>query len=151
MLNTFARSALKINNMQRAMMLAQMRNFAVVTKYTKTHEWIKYDTDTKLAKIGITDFAQKELGDIVHVELPAVGEKHEVNSQIVAVESTKTAADVYIMVEGEIVGVNEDVVDDSSLVNSSPENEGWMVEIKVNAPEQIEDLLSEEQYKDISH
>ena len=80
MLNTLTRSALRINNMQKTMMLTQMRNFAVVTKFTKTHEWISYDTETKLAKIGITEFAQHELGDIVHVEMPILGDKYELNA-----------------------------------------------------------------------
>ena len=124
-------------------------NIPADLKYTKDHEWIKFDGD--IATIGVTDFAQKELGDIVHVELPGVGDKHEMNDQIVAVESTKTAADVYIMVEGEVVGVNEEVENDASLVNSSPEEEGWMVEIKVQQPGQLEELLTEDQYKEIAN
>ena len=151
MLNHLAKSAVRVNNIQKGMMLAQMRNFAKVTKFTKTHEWITYDTETHLARIGITDFAQKELGDIVHVEMPEVGDQFDLNGQIVAVESTKTAADVYIMVEGEIVGINDNVADDSSLVNTSPEQDGWMVEVKVAKPDQLKDLMDLDQYKEIIH
>ena len=150
MLNHFAKQAFRVNNLQKNLMLTQIRNFAIVTKYTKSHEWIRYDTETKLGKVGITDFAQKELGDIVHVEMPDIGDKHDKNSQIVAVESTKTAADIYIMVDGEIVNVNEQLEDDSSIVNSSPENEGWMVEIKVDSPSQLDDLMDADQYKDMT-
>ena len=94
-----------------------MRYFAIIKKFTKTHEWIQYNSDSGLAKIGITDHAQKELGDIVHVDMPKIGAKFEISETLLSVESVKTAAEVYQMVHGEVVAVNDKLGDDSGLVN----------------------------------
>ena len=93
------------------------RQFAIVTRYTKSHEWVKLDTDTKLATIGITDYAQKQLGDIVHVDLPEVGANFEVSDIMVSVESTKTAGDVYAMCQGSVHAVNDKIQSDCEIIN----------------------------------
>lgn len=81
------------------------QQFAVITKYTKEHEWIRYDTDKQTAKIGITDYAQKELGDIVHIDVPKIGLVFKQNQSIGAIESVKVAADIYAPVAGEVLSV----------------------------------------------
>ena len=146
MLSLLSRSAIKMAKPTTFQNMMAIRHFAIVSKFTKSHEWITFDTDTGLAKIGITDHAQHELGDIVHVDLPEIGNKYEKLDTIIAVESVKTAADVYCMVDGEVVAVNENLHDDSSLVNSSAQENGWMVEIKVTKPSQLDALLSHAEY-----
>ncbi len=84
----------------------QYRSFAIIKRFTKTHEWISFDTETNVAKIGITDHAQKELGDIVYVDLPESGTEFSKSDVILQVESTKTAADVYQMVDGVVLEIN---------------------------------------------
>ena len=126
----------------------QMRYFAVIKKYTKTHEWIEYDTDSKLAKIGITDHAQKELGDIVHVDLPEPGTEFTKEEAISCVESVKTAADIYQMCDGEVVEVNDKVSEDSAIVNEDAEGNGWLMVVKMKDPNQLEELLTPEDYKE---
>ena len=97
--------------------MQQMRMFAVIRKYTETHEWLEFDTESKIATMGITDHAQNELGEVVYVELPDVGTEFNKSDVISTVESTKTAADIYQMCDGEVLEVNEDVRGDPSLVN----------------------------------
>mgnify|MGYP002635402125 CR=1 FL=1 len=117
---------------QRSMMFQnQLRYFAVVRKYTKSHEWIELDTDTGIATIGITDHAQHELGDIVHVDLPSIGLEFSKQEAISCIESVKTAADIYQMCDGEVVEVNEDLNDDASLVNQDAEGKGWIMKVKM--------------------
>ena len=108
----FARYALKkstqtlpVNYVQ--LVAQQSRYFTIVKKFTKTHEWIEVDTDTSIAKVGITDHAQSELGDIVHVGLPDVGTEFSKSEAISTVESVKTAADIYQMVDGDVLEINE--------------------------------------------
>ena len=116
---------------QNMLLQQQARYFALIKKYTKTHEWIEYDTDSKLAKIGITDHAQKELGDIVHVDLPEPGREFVKEEAISCVESVKTAADIYQMVDGEVVEVNDKVSEDSAIVNEDAEGNGWLMVVKI--------------------
>ena len=153
MMHRLAKSSMRVVQplQQNNMLLAQMRYFAIIKKFTQTHEWIQYNSDSGLARIGITDHAQKELGDIVHVDMPKIGTKFEVSETLLSVESVKTAAEVYQMVHGEVVAVNEKLGDDSGLVNASAEDEGWMVEIKVTDPKQLDKLLTKEQYDEIAH
>ena len=127
-------------------MQQQIRYFAIVKKYTKTHEWIELDTDTKLAKMGITDHAQKELGDIVHVDLPDVGTEFSKDDAISCVESVKTAADIYQMVDGEVVEVNDNVAEDGSVVNADAEGDGWLMVVKIRDESQLDDLLTPDDY-----
>ena len=112
---------------QTMLLQQQLRYFALIKKYTKTHEWIEYDTESKQAKMGITDHAQKELGDIVHVDLPELGKTFTKDQAISCVESVKTAADIYQMVDGEVIGVNEKVSEDSAIVNEDAEGNGWLM------------------------
>lgn len=107
-------------------------------KYTETHEWI--DTKEGIGTVGVTDFAQKELGDIVYVELPKVGKQVKAGEEIAVLESTKAAADIYSPVSGTIVEINQSLTNNSELVNKSPENEGWIFKIKLNAPAELNNL-----------
>ncbi|WP_299894985.1 glycine cleavage system protein GcvH [uncultured Aquimarina sp.] len=114
-------------------------------KYTKDHEWIKIDGD--IATVGITDFAQSELGDIVYVEIETVGEELEQEEVFGTVEAVKTVSDLFLPLTGEITEFNETLEGDPELVNSDPYGEGWMVKIKITDDSQIEGLLSADDYK----
>ena len=99
-------------------------------KYTKSHEWVRVDGD--VATIGITDFAQSELGDIVYVDLPSVGRALQLEETCGTVESVKTVSDIYAPVAGEVVAVNEALAAQSELVNKDPFGEGWMLKVKMS-------------------
>jgi len=114
-------------------------------KYTKDHEWIKIDGDTGI--VGITDFAQNELGDIIYVDLKAVGSSFKQNEIFGTVEAVKTVSDLFIPVSGTILEINESLAADASVVNNDPYGKGWMVKVKLSNPAQIEELLSAEGYK----
>ena len=114
-------------------------------KYTKEHEWVLLEGD--VAVIGITDFAQGELGDIVFVEVETVDETLEGDEVFGTVEAVKTVSDLFMPVGGEIVEFNESVEDDPSLVNEDPYGEGWLIKIKVNQTADVEALLDAEGYK----
>jgi glycine cleavage system H protein len=116
-------------------------------KYTKNHEWVKVDGD--IATVGITDHAQKELGDIVFVELPETGEEFEKDEAIGTIEAVKTVADMNTPVSGEITEVNEDLEDASELMNQDPYGDGWIAKLKMSDPSELEDLLTAEEYKDL--
>jgi glycine cleavage system H protein len=116
-------------------------------KYTKTHEWLKIDD--QIATAGITDYAQHQLGDIVFVELPEVGMMFEKGSNAAEIESVKAVGDFIMPLSGEISKVNESLADKPELVNSSPFKEGWIIKIKINHKEEIKELLSAEQYKQL--
>lgn len=114
-------------------------------KFTETHEWIAIEGD--IGTVGVTDHAQEELGDIVYVELPEVGQKVGANEEAVVLESTKAAADVYSPASGQIIEVNESLNDQSELVNSSAESEGWLFKIKIEDPSQLEALMDQASYE----
>ncbi|WP_298314298.1 glycine cleavage system protein GcvH [uncultured Aquimarina sp.] len=116
-------------------------------KYTKDHEWIKIDGD--IATVGITDFAQSELGDIVYVEVETVGEELEQEEVFGTVEAVKTVSDLFLPLTGEIAEFNETLESDPELVNSDPYGDGWMVKIKISDASQIDDLLSADGYKEL--
>lgn len=116
-------------------------------KYTKDHEWVKVVGD--VAIVGITDYAQSELGDIVYVELPEVGRKVEKGETVATIEAVKTAADVYAPVSGEVVEVNSALEEHAELINKDPYGEGWIVKIKISNPEELEQLLSAQEYKEL--
>ncbi|MBT8309561.1 MAG: glycine cleavage system protein GcvH [Flavobacteriaceae bacterium] len=116
-------------------------------KYTKDHEWIKIDGD--IAIVGITDFAQGELGDIVYVEIETVDETLEAEEVFGTVEAVKTVSDLFLPLSGEIIEFNENLEDEPEKVNSDPYGEGWMVKIKFSDASQVDDLLSSEEYKEI--
>ena len=113
-------------------------------KYTEEHEWVKVEGD--IAIVGITDFAQNELSDIVYVELPEVGKNIKKGDVIATVEAVKTVADVYSPVSGEIIEVNEKLKDEPSIINNDPYGEGWIAKVKMENPEEISALLDHEAY-----
>lgn len=120
-------------------------NIPTELKYTKDHEWIKVEED--LITIGITDFAQSELGDIVYVEVETLDETLEAEDVFGTVEAVKTVSDLFLPVAGEIVAFNESLEDEPEKVNSDPYGEGWMVKVKVSNVSDLENLLSAEEYK----
>lgn len=113
--------------------------------YTKQHEWIAIDGD--VATVGITDYAQQELGDIVYVELPEVGQSFEAEDAFGSVESVKAVSNIYMPMSGKVIAVNEDLADAPEIVNQDPYGEGWLVKIKLADPSQADDLLSAEEYE----
>ncbi|MEH6682471.1 MAG: glycine cleavage system protein GcvH [Sediminicola sp.] len=116
-------------------------------KYTKDHEWVKIEGD--IATVGITDFAQGELGDIVYVEVETLNETLEREAIFGTVEAVKTVSDLFLPLSGEIVEVNPVLEDEPEKVNSDPYGEGWMIKIKLNDPSEVETLLDAAAYKDI--
>lgn len=112
--------------------------------YTEDHEWIKVDGD--IATIGITHHAQSELGDIVYVELPAVGDECDKGDSIGTIEAVKTVAEIYAPLSGEVTEINEKLEDDSECMNSSPYNDGWIAKMKINDVDSLNNLLSAEKY-----
>lgn len=114
-------------------------------KYTKDHEWIKIEGDT--ATIGITDFAQSELGDIVYVEVDTLDETLDIEEVFGTVEAVKTVSDLFLPLSGEIVEFNEGLEDEPEKVNSDPYGDGWMIKLKFSDASQIDDLLSADDYK----
>ena len=113
-------------------------------KYTKDHEWISIEGD--VATVGITDFAQGELGDIVYVEIEKTGENFSKEEVFGTVEAVKTVSDLFMPLSGEIIDINEELNEKPELVNEDPYGQGWMIKIKVNSSD-TSDLLNSEQYK----
>ncbi|KEZ77559.1 glycine cleavage system protein GcvH [Salinisphaera hydrothermalis] len=116
--------------------------------YTKSHEWVANDGDGTVT-VGITEYAQGSLGDLVFVELPETGTKFAVGDPVAVVESVKAASDIYAPVDGEIVEVNEELADSPERVNEDPFGEGWLFKMTVDNTEQLSDLLDAEAYGDI--
>ena len=114
-------------------------------KYTKDHEWIAIDGE--IATVGITDFAQRELGDIVYVEIETVGELLKADEVFGTVEAVKTVSDLFIPVEGEILELNEDLETSPEDVNNDPYDKGWMIKMKVSNASDLDKLLTSEEYK----
>jgi len=123
-------------------------NIPTDLKYTQEHEWVRDNGDGTVT-VGITDFAQSELGDIVFVELEPEGFEFDKDDVFGTVEAVKTVSELFAPVAGEIVENNEELEDDPELVNNDPYEKGWMVKIKVSDKSQIEELLSAEDYKDV--
>src|SRR5436189_4087145 len=118
----------------------------MATRYTKDHEWIRLDGD--VATVGITEHAQNALGDIVYVELPEVGREVEQGGEAAVVESVKAASDVYAPVSGEVVAVNQSLDGAPATINEDAEGKGWFFRLKLAAPDQLDGLMSEEEYKE---
>jgi glycine cleavage system H protein len=116
-------------------------------KFTDDHEWLRIEGD--MAVVGITDFAQGQLGDLVFVELPQVGKKLKKGDAAAVVESVKVASDVYAPIDGEIVETNEAIVKEPQLVNTDPMGKGWFFKMKVGAPDQLTQMKDEKQYQDL--
>ena len=119
-------------------------NFPENLKYSTNHEWVKVEGD--IATIGITEFAQDQLGDIVSIELPQVASSFKQNDVMAIIDSVKASSDIYCPVDGKIIEINKKLLEHPELINQSPYEEGWIVKIKPNNPEQIDSLLSKEQY-----
>jgi glycine cleavage system H protein len=113
--------------------------------FTSSHEWILVDGDK--AKVGITNYAQKELGDIVYVELPQPDRVFQMGEEICVLESTKAAADVYAPVSGKVIAVNEQLKTEAALVNKDPEISGFLFEMQISNPKELEYLLSLQRYQ----
>jgi glycine cleavage system H protein len=114
-------------------------------KYTKDHEWLRIDGD--VATVGITDHAQHALGDVVFVDLPAIGKTVKQGQEAATVESVKAASEVYAPVSGTVVEVNTTLPDNPGLVNSAPEGDGWFLKLRLSAPAEVDSLLSADDYK----
>ena len=113
-------------------------------KYTQEHEWVMIEGD--VATIGVTDFAAGELGDVVFVELPEAGSEFSQGDTVGTIESVKAVADLYLPVSGEIIAVNDAVVDSPELVNSDPMDEGWMIKVRLNDMTEIDQLMDAAAY-----
>jgi glycine cleavage system H protein len=124
-----------------------MMNFPSELKYTKDHEWVKVDGDT--ATVGITDFAQSELGDIVYVEIETLGDTLSREATFGSVEAVKTVSDLFMPVSGEVLEINSSLDINPESVNSDPYGAGWMVKIKMTNAAEVNDLLSAEAYKSL--
>ena len=124
-------------------------NFPSELKYTKDHEWVKIDGD--VAIVGITEFAQSELGDIVYVEIETIGETLDQEEVFGSVEAVKTVSDLFMPVSGEILEFNEALEGNPELVNSDPYGEGWMIKVKLTDVSQFDELLDSEAYKGLIH
>lgn len=115
--------------------------------YTESHEWVRVDGDE--AVMGITDFAQHELGDIVYVELPEVGKKVSAGEPCGSIEAVKAVEDINSPVSGKVESRNSDLEDSPDLINKSPYEEGWLIKVKLSNPDELENLLSAAEYKKI--
>jgi glycine cleavage system H protein len=116
-------------------------------KYTKDHEWVRIEGD--VATVGITDFAQGELGDIVYVEVETLDESLDKEEVFGTVEAVKTVSDLFLPLSGEIIAFNESLEDEPEKVNSDPYGEGWMIKIKLSDASEIEDLMTDDDYKEL--
>jgi glycine cleavage system H protein len=114
-------------------------------KYTEDHEWVRVEDDT--ATVGITDFAQGELGDVVFVEIETEGEELDKGETFGTVEAVKTVSDLFMPVGGEVAEVNETLADEPEIVNKDPYGKGWMIKIKVKDSSELDDLLTADDYK----
>ena len=123
-----------------------MANLPDNLSYTKDHEWLRLSGDT--ATVGITDFAQNSLGDIVYVELPKVGDSFEISDPFGSVESVKSVNELFIPVGGEVLEINENLTDAPELVNNDPYRDGWMIKIKIIDTTEVDSLLSAAEYED---
>ena len=115
-------------------------------KYSKDHEWVRVEGD--VGTVGISDYAQEQLGDVVYVELPEVGRTVAQNEEAAVVESVKAASEVYAPVSGEVVEVNQALEDDPALVNGDPTGEGWFLKLRLSAPGELDGLMDGAAYAD---
>ena len=122
-------------------------NFPEDVRYSESHEWVKATGET--AKLGITDYAQDQLGDIVFVELPDVGESFEKGAEFGTVESVKAVSELYMPVSGEIVAINDALEDAPELVNNTPFADGWMIEVKLDDLSELDALMDKDAYLSI--
>ena len=116
-------------------------------RYTKEHEWVRVEDNVGV--VGVTDYAQDQLGDIVYLDLPSPGTQVKQLDKLGEIESVKAVSDLYSPVSGEVTEVNQEVIDRSELVNQSPYQEGWLVRVRLADPAEVDKLLSAEQYDDL--
>lgn len=114
--------------------------------YSKEHEWVRVEGETCV--LGITHFAQHELGDVVFVELPEAGQTFDANDEIGTIESVKAVAELYTPLAGEVLEVNDNVVDDPEVLNNNPHGEGWLIKLKIDSAADLSGLMSAEQYRE---
>lgn len=122
-------------------------DFPEELKYTEEHEWVAIEED--IATIGISDFAQSQLGDVVFVELPEVGDELEAGKPFGVVESVKAVSDVYSPLSGEVVEINEELPDAPETLNTSPYEDGWLIKIRLSDPQELDDLLDVAAYQEL--
>ena len=122
-------------------------NFPEELKYTKDHEWIKIEGDVAL--VGVTDFAQSELGDIVYVEVDTVGETIGASEVFGTIEAVKTVSDLFLPIEGEIIEFNEELENSPENVNDDPYGNGWIIKVKLSDNSALDELLSADEYKEL--
>jgi glycine cleavage system H protein len=115
-------------------------------RYSKDHEWIRVEDD--VCVLGITEFAQQELGEVVFVEMPEVGQVFDSGDEIGTIESVKAVAEVYTPVAGEVVEVNDAVVDDPEVLNDDPHGEGWLIKLRFSSADDLKELMNAEQYEE---
>ena len=115
-------------------------------KFSKSHEWVKQSGDAAI--IGITDYAQRQLGDVVFIELPEVCKKIEQSTQLGTIESTKAASEIYMPVSGQIIAVNEELIDNPQWINESPYEQGWLAKVKLDSPGQLDSLMDSVAYQE---
>ncbi len=123
-----------------------MANTPEDNRYAKSHEYIHVEGD--VGTVGITEYAQKELGDVVFVEVPQVGTQLEMGDEFGSIESVKAVSELFSPVSGEVVEVNEALADKPELVNTDPYGDGWMIKVRVTAPEEVDELMTAEDYDD---
>ncbi|EPQ32478.1 uncharacterized protein PFL1_00672 [Pseudozyma flocculosa PF-1] len=124
-----------------------VRALAVHKRFTAEHEWVSFDDESNVGTVGITEYAQKSLGDVVFVELPAADSEVKQGDDVGAVESVKAASDIYAPVTGVIESVNEQLSSEPGLLNKDPEGKGWLCKIRLTQPQEFESLLSAEAYQ----
>ncbi|MCH8263229.1 MAG: glycine cleavage system protein GcvH [Proteobacteria bacterium] len=117
-------------------------------KFTVDHQWIRLEEDG-IATIGITDYAQGQLGDVVYVELPEVGRELGMGDEVAVVESVKAAGEVKMPLTGTVLAVNENLQDDPEIVNADPEGDGWFIRISINHPGEVEELMDDSAYNEL--
>ena len=127
--------------------IKNIMNIPTNLKYTKDHEWVSIEGD--IATIGITDFAQSELGDIVYVEIETEGETIEAEEVFGSVEAVKTVSDLFMPISCEIIEFNSELDANPELVNSNPYENGWMIKVKISDASEVENLMSDEDYKEL--
>ena len=125
-----------------------MANIPDDLHYSKDHEWVRVEGN--VAVVGITDYAQDSLGDVVYVELPKVGDDFAANESFGSVESVKAVSEVFSPVSGAIVGINESLADEPEKVNSDPYGEGWMIRVEMSKPGEVDSMLTAAEYEDFT-
>lgn len=124
-------------------------DYPVSLRYSRDHEWVATTENNAVVRVGITDFAQEQLGDVVYVDLPSVGDSITAGESCGEVESTKSVSDLIAPVSGAVTKINELLDDSPETVNSSPFEDGWMFLVELSEPEQLESLMDSEQYREL--